>query len=131
MKVEHFALQVPDPIALADWYVKQLGFAVARSAGEPTHARFLMDGAGSVMLEVYHNPKVSVPDYQRIDPLHMHLAFVSNDPVADRDRLVKAGAKVMEDLVRTPGGDELVMLRDPWGIAVQLVKRAAPMLKTD
>ena len=42
----------------------------------------------------------------------------------------QSGAKVVEDLVTTPGGDELVMLRDPWGIAVQLVRRAAPMLKT-
>jgi hypothetical protein len=28
----------------------------------------------------------------------------------------------------TPAGDELVMLRDPWGVALQLVKRAQPML---
>ena len=129
MKVEHFALQVSDPIAMGDWYVKNLGCSVARSGGEPTHARFLMDAAGSVMLEVYRNPKVSVPEYNNMDPLLMHLAFVSDDPSADRDRLVAAGAKLVEDLTKTPAGDQLVMLRDPWGTPLQLVKRAVPMLR--
>ena len=128
VKVEHFALQVPDPIAMGDWYVKNLGFSIARSGGEPSHARFLMDAGGSVLLEIYRNPKASVPDYTSMDPLLMHLAFVSKDPVADRDRLVAAGARLVEDFTTTPAGDELVMLRDPWGTCVQLVKRAVPML---
>jgi len=50
VKVEHFALQVSDPIAMSDWYVKNLGCSIARSGGEPSHARFLMDAGGSVML---------------------------------------------------------------------------------
>ena len=128
MKIEHFALQVADPIAMADWYVKHLGCSVARSSGEPAHARFLKDGDGAVMLEIYRNPKVSVPEYNAIDPLWLHLAFVSSKPAADRDRLVAAGARIVEDLMTSPSGDELVMLRDPWGTALQLVKRAEPML---
>jgi hypothetical protein len=27
------------------------------------------------------------------------------------------------------GGDDLAMLRDPWGFPVQLVRRAKPMIK--
>ena len=129
MKIEHLALQVPDPIALADWYVKHLGLAVARSTGEPTHTRFLIDSSGAVMLEVYRHPKATIPDYNLTDPLHLHLALQSDNPTADRDRLVKAGAKLVDDVQTTANGDQLVMLRDPWGIAVQLVHRAAPMLK--
>jgi catechol 2,3-dioxygenase-like lactoylglutathione lyase family enzyme len=129
MKVEHFALQVPDPVAMAEWYVAHLGCTVARKGGEPAHARFLADGTGSVMVEIYRNPQVPVPDYHALDPLLLHLAFISPAPAADRDRLVKAGAKVADDLVTSPAGDQLVMLRDPWGIALQLVKRATPMLK--
>jgi len=128
MKIEHFALQVADPVAMAEWYVKHLGCSVARSTNEPAHARFLKDGNGAVMLEIYRNPKVPVPDYNQIDPLWLHLAFASAQPGADRDCLVAAGAKIVEDLVTAPNGDELVMLRDPWGTAVQLVKRAQPML---
>ncbi|HSU57472.1 MAG TPA: VOC family protein [Candidatus Dormibacteraeota bacterium] len=128
MKIEHVALQVPEPIVMADWYVKHLGFSIARSSGEPAHARFLKDSSGSVMLEIYRNPKASVPEYTKIDPLWLHIAFVSHDPASDRDKLVAAGATVVEEVVKTPSGDELVMLRDPWGVAVQLVKRAESMV---
>src|SRR5947209_2844199 len=101
MKIEHFALQVSDSAAMANWYVTHLGFSVARSGGEPSHARFLLDSTRSVMLEIYRNPRATVPDYSQLDPLHMHLAFVSRAPAADRDRLVAAGAKVVEDLITT------------------------------
>ena len=128
MKIEHFALQVADPVSMADWYVKHLRCSVARAVGEPPHTRFLLDVAGSVMIEVYRNPRVGVPDYASMDPLLLHLAFLSNDPTSDRDRLVAAGATVAEDLKTTPAGDQLLMLRDPWGVGLQLVKRAQGML---
>ncbi len=129
MKIEHFALQVPDPVAMADWYVKHLGFTIARSSGEPSHARFLADASGSVMLEIYRNPAASVPDYQKADPLLMHLAYTSDNPGAERDRLIKAGAALVDDLMTTSAGDTIVMLRDPWGVPIQLVNRARPMLR--
>jgi glyoxylase I family protein len=126
MKLEHFALQVPDPVAMGDWYVKNLGCAIVRSEGEPSHGRFL--SVGRALFEIYRNPKVSVPDYKAIEPLHLHVAFNSDNLVADRDRLVKAGATVVTDVNTTPAGDEIMMLRDPWGLPIQFVKRAQPML---
>ena len=81
------------------------------------------------MLEIYRNPLVAVPNYQSLEPLAMHLAVLSENLPADRDRLVKAGAKIHEDYVTSPTGDEFVMLRDPWGVPIQLVKRGKPMLK--
>lgn len=126
MNLEHFALQVPDPIAMADWYVKNLGCAVARSGGEPSHGRFL--SVGGVLFEIYRNPAASVPHYEQVDPLHLHLAFNSADLKADRDRLVKAGARVINDISTTPDGDEIMMLRDPWNVPIQFVKRAKPMV---
>jgi glyoxylase I family protein len=128
MRLEHVALQVPDPAAMADWYVTHLGCSIARTGGEPAFARFLLDGAGAAMLEIYRNPRVPVPDYASVDPLIVHLAFVSDDVAADRDRLVAAGARLVEDVVTTPAGDQLAMLRDPWKVPLQLVKRAEPMI---
>jgi uncharacterized glyoxalase superfamily protein PhnB len=128
MKVEHFALQVPEPVAMGEWYQKHLGCKLARSGGAPAHGRFLLDSHGSVLLEIYRNPSVPVPDYHAMDPLLLHLAFVSADLLADRDRLVRAGAKVVEDVNVSPSGDEFLMLRDPWGVPLQFVKRASPML---
>ncbi len=128
MKIEHFALQVPDPVSMADWYVQHLGCTVARAGGAPSHGRFLKDSSGSVMLEVYKNPQVPVPDYTGMSPLLLHLAFISAAPAADRGRLLKAGATLAEDLSTSPTGDQFVMLRDPWGIPLQLAKRVVPML---
>src|SRR6266853_4022976 len=77
MKIEHFALQVSDPVAMADWYQKHLGCAIKRSSGAPTHQKVYSDSSGSIMLEFYHNPRVPVPDYQSMDPLLVHIAFIS------------------------------------------------------
>jgi len=126
MRLEHCALQVPDAPALADWYVKHLGCSVARSGGAPAFVRFL--AAGPVLIELYQGSLAPTPDYFSRHPAQFHLAFVSEALEADRNRLVKAGATIAEDCFTTPAGDELVMLRDPWGIGLQLVKRAKPML---
>jgi catechol 2,3-dioxygenase-like lactoylglutathione lyase family enzyme len=131
MKIEHFALQVADPVATADWYKTHLGCTLVRAGGEPTRQRFLSDSSGRILLEFYRNPRLPVPDYLNMDPLLLHVAFVSSSPASDRERLVAAGARVVEDVTVAPNGDKLVMLRDPWGLAVQLVKRAKPMLKSE
>jgi uncharacterized glyoxalase superfamily protein PhnB len=128
MRIEHFAYQTNDPVAAAQWYSAHLGCLVRRASGPPTHTYFLADSAGNVMIEFYNHPRVETPDYRNMDPLLVHLAFCSEDPAADRDRLVRAGATVVDDLVTTPLGDALVMLRDPWGFAIQLVRRAMPMV---
>lgn len=128
MKMEHCALQVPDPVAMADWYVEHVGCRVARAGEEAPFVRFLLDGSGSVMIEIYRNPLLPVPAYLDLDPLLFHIAFLSDDLAADRDRLVSAGATIATDIVTSPAGDQLLMLRDPWSIPLQLVKRADPML---
>jgi predicted enzyme related to lactoylglutathione lyase len=128
MKIEHFGYQAKDPVAVAQWYVAHLGCAVKRSSGPPTNTHFLADSAGSAMVEIYNHPRVETPDYRGMDPLLLHVAFSSENPAKDRARLVAAGATVEEDLTTTPAGDVLVMLRDPWGFAIQLVQRANPML---
>ena len=128
MHIEHVALQVSDPVAMAQWYVEHLGCSIARSTGEPSFIHFLKDAAGQSMLEIYRNPRVAVPDYRTMDVMLVHVAFYSDDPRADRDRLVAAGATIAEDHIVTPAGDEMLILRDPWQLPLQLVKRAAPML---
>jgi hypothetical protein len=34
----------------------------------------------------------------------------------------------VDEVTTTPAGDKLAMLRDPWGLAIQFVRRAEPML---
>ncbi len=128
MKIEHVAYQVPDPVALADWYVEHLGMRVKRATSAPAFARFLADDGDAVMIEVYNNPLVDVPDYRTLDPLKLHLAFRTDDVAATRGRLMAAGATPEGDVVVSGAGDHLAMLRDPWGLAIQLVWRRDPMI---
>ena len=128
MKIEHVAFNVSDPVAMGRWYVEHLGMKVNRRTVEPPYAHFLADDSGTVMIEIYGNDAAAVPDYAANDPLMLHLAFVSNDQAADVKRLVAAGATLIGEVVVAPNGDELAMLRDPWGFAIQLVKRVQPMI---
>ena len=80
------------------------------------------------MLEFFNNPKAVVPDYYAIDPLVLHLAFAADDIAATRRRLMAAGATAEGDVVVTESGDTMAMLRDPWGLAVQLVRRRDRMI---
>jgi glyoxylase I family protein len=63
-----------------------------------------------------------------MDPLLLHLAFRANDVAAERARLIAAGATPVGDVMTNETGDTVAMLRDPWGLAVQLVKRIDPMI---
>jgi uncharacterized glyoxalase superfamily protein PhnB len=127
MKIEHVAWQVQDPVAVANWYVKHLGFRVLRKLEKSPLTHFIADETGNVVVEIYNNPAATIPDYRATNPLHLHLAFVANDPDAERERLTKAGATLHEDLM-TPVGDRLIMMRDPFGFAIQLCKRSIPMI---
>ena len=128
MQIEHLALNVAHPVAMAQWYVEHLGMTIVRDGPPPVSVRFLADSGGRVMLEVYRNPPDAVPDYAAIDPLLLHIAFVADDVDTARDRLIAAGAIPVGDIEVTPAGDRLAMLRDPWGLAIQLAKRADPMV---
>ncbi len=130
MQVEHIAWQVKDPVAVAGWYTEHLGFKVVRQGKGPSLAHFLGDEGGRVILEVYNNAAASIPDYPAQSPLILHLAFAVPDVAAARDRLLKAGATLAEDVSTTHAGDELAMVRDPWGFALQLIKRKEAMLPT-
>jgi catechol 2,3-dioxygenase-like lactoylglutathione lyase family enzyme len=127
VKIEHTAYQVEDPVALARWYVTNLGLSIKRSQSEAPFGYFLADDGDTVMLEFYRQ-SLPVPDYRSLDPLLLHLAFLADDVAATRTRLIAAGATPEGEAFRNAAGDEVAMLRDPWGLAIQLIKRADPMI---
>lgn len=127
MKLEHIAFNVADPVAIAAWYVEHCGLRVVRHIPQPAQTHFLAD-SGSSVIEIYHNPPDQVPDYRSMDPLLFHLALVSEDPTADSQRLIAAGGSMVDEL-RFPDGSHLIMMRDPWGIALQLCKRGTALLQ--
>lgn len=128
MKIEHIAFNVADPVAVADWYCTHCGLHVVRHIPQPAQTHFLAD-SHSTVLEIYCNPPDQIPDYRKMNPLLFHLAFTSSDPSADSQRLIAAGAEFVDE-VRLRDGSQLIMLRDPWGVALQLCKRTRPLIET-
>ena len=128
MTIEHLGFQVEDPGKAAEWYEENLGFTTVRSADDPLPVRFVADSSGKVMIEIYRNPTIEVPDYPSMNPLELHLALSCDDVDGTVEKLVAVGATVAADAVTTPVGDRLAMLRDPWGVPVQLCKRAKPLV---
>ncbi len=127
MKFEHFALNVPDARAHSLWYVEQLGFVVTRQREDAPYTHFLADETGRVIIELYTNPAAAIPDYASAHPLCFHVAVVASDAAAERARLERAGATfVVEDAL--PDGSRLMMMRDPWGVPLQLCQRAVPFV---
>lgn len=126
MKFEHLGLNVSDPVAVAQWYVEHIGLTIVKKSDTGAKTHFLADPSG-VMLEVYNNPPEAVPDYATMNPLLLHVALTSENPTADKDRLVAAGATVVEE-IHLDDGSHLFMMRDPWGLAIQLCKRGKPMV---
>ena len=121
MRLEHIAVDVADPAAFKEWWIRHLGMR-SSAVGDA----FLTDDSGTFTLEVYRTGNTpSAPDYRALDPMTFHIAFLSEDVDADVARLEAAGAERVE-LVHKPGFD-MAILRDPQGIAVQLVKRANPI----
>jgi len=128
IRLEHVAINVEDPVAMAEWYCENLGMKVVREGPPPANMRFISDAGGNMMLEIYNNPPDAVPDYPSMNPLSLHIAFMVDDVKSITRKLMAAGATIAVDVNTTPAGDELVILRDPWGVPIQFLKRAEPML---
>ena len=50
MRIEHFALNVADPVHLVRWYVEHLGLRVVRESSGSPWIHFLTDDGGQVMV---------------------------------------------------------------------------------
>lgn len=125
IRFEHFALNLPEPVAFSAWYVDHLGCSVVAQAGPPKYTTFLADASGRTFVEVYHNPAAPVDDFAARAPLTFHFAFQTVDAAGLRERLLRAGASPVEE--QWPEvGTHLVMLRDPWGVPLQLCQRSSP-----
>jgi glyoxylase I family protein len=128
IRLEHVAINVEDPAAMAEWYSENLAMKIIRKGPPPINARFISDEQENMMLELYTNPPDAVPDYRAMNPLVFHIAFMIDDVEEICRKLVAAGATVVDEISTTPAGDEIAMLRDPWGVPIQFLKRAEPMV---
>jgi catechol 2,3-dioxygenase-like lactoylglutathione lyase family enzyme len=128
IRLEHIAINVEDPAAMAAWYSENLGMKIIRQGPPPINVRFIADEQENMMLELYTNPPDAVPDYRSMNPLVFHICFMVDDVKGICRDLVAAGAALVAEVSTTDAGDEIAMLRDPWGVPIQFLKRAESML---
>jgi glyoxylase I family protein len=124
MKIEHIGLLVSDAHGMARWYEEHLGFVNRRTGTDSVGGvDFISDPDQEAMLELFSNSELRMTDWTTLPPTQVHIALCSEDPEADSLRLQAAGATFIERAVRKGPGDELLLLRDPWGVVLQLAKR--------
>lgn len=128
MKLEHIAINVPDPVAMAAWYVEHMDMKVVIATDSPPFMHFLVDKNEASMLEIYCNTATDIPDYSAIPPAVLHFAFNADNMADTRQRLMAAGATAEGEVATNARGDQLAFLRDPWNITIQLVKRSKPLI---
>ena len=123
--LEHIGIAVEKPIEMAKWYRDTLGFDIKFSAEyEEKGVAFLTDGSDRVMIELGRVPGVSPLITGMSHHLQLHIALKSDDPDREAEFLVSKGAKFIEKCpIRMPG-ENLIVLSDPWGNTIQLVKRS-------
>ncbi len=127
IRFEHIAINVSDAQRVVAWYVRNLDLVVMRAMNEPPYMTFLADQGRNMMFEFYQQP-AGEAGFARLHPVAFHIAFAVDDIEATRARLIAAGATAEGEVTTTPAGDKLCFLRDPWGMTLQLVMRAQPML---
>ena len=124
LSIEHIGISVEKPVEMANWYKETLGFEIKYSGMDEEKAvAFIMDRDERVMIELAKIPEVAPLSKALKHCLQLHIALRSDDPERDMVRLIDMGARFVERCPITLPGDYLIVLSDPWGNSIQLVKR--------
>lgn len=131
IRFEHIGINVTDPVAAAKWYSENLKMKIIRQGSAPNYSTFVADSSLHMMIEFGYNK-----DYPAVDSLNFnydsfHLAFRVPDINKIKEKLLKTGALLLSDLRKTDSGDQVLVLRDPWGLPIQFVQRAKPMINAE
>lgn len=130
MKLEHIALNVPEPEKMADWYQAHLGLRLAKITPTPTFQAYFLVDDETTLLEFYRNPIAEPLEFASIHPANLHVAFYADDLEKTVESLVSAGATPLGGKTSFPSGVAYHYVRDPWGLALQIINRPQPLLET-
>jgi len=115
--VEHIAIFSPQPHELAEWYVKNLGFAVSASNAETVFLR----AQNGVLFEVTTADVTATPQPMKAPGLR-HIAIGVDDFDAVHRALVAAGVH-FEGEPFAAGANRVVFFSDPEGNYLHLIHR--------
>jgi len=119
---EHFALNLKNPTEVSDWYCMHLQMKKVVEKDTAPFVNFLADAENRVVCEMYYQPDFPITDFKKEHHLTFHFAFKTDDAEMLKNKLIEAGATLVDD-TGLIDGSHLVMLRDPWGLPLQLCQR--------
>jgi hypothetical protein len=123
MKLEHIGLIVDHPISMAEWWIENLGFECLRKSGTDEYGvAFLCDHSGSVV-ELAKLKELKGLDLRQLELIQLHFAIECSDPLQEAERLVGKGATFIGESPHNDYPNEKVILQDPWGAWIQLIRR--------
>ncbi len=124
MKLEHIGIAVSAPMDIARWYREQLGCKIIRKSGDNGEGgAFVLDESGNTILEFFRLKSTEPLAVKSSSPLQLHVAFESEDPWKTAERLVENGAKILSRKPEDDADPVMVLLSDPWGLSLQLIRR--------
>ncbi len=127
MRIEHFAVNVKEPKAMAEWYAEHLGLSIIRADEVPPYITFLADDNNQTLLELYANPNGEFLELSDLSVFTFHIAFSVADMGAECARLIAAGAKSKGDAITLGNGDQTQFVQCPWGVTLQFLERINPL----
>lgn len=122
--VEHIGLPARDPGALKDWYVRQLGAAVAFDTGQapPT---FFLRLPGGLMIEIYKADSSLAETSNNKLGGWRHLALRVDSLEKAREELAGRGVAFEKEIKPAGGGGRILFFRDLEENLLHLVERPA------
>jgi predicted enzyme related to lactoylglutathione lyase len=124
MKIEHIGILVSAPVTIGNWYNKHFNFEIIRQLGtDEDGVTFLKDNETNTVLEFAKLKEVLVFDLNELNPLQIHIAIECDDPIKLSQKLSKYGAKIIGESTRAEGKNERILIKDPWGVTIQLINR--------
>ncbi|WP_299776480.1 VOC family protein [uncultured Formosa sp.] len=124
---EHFALNLENPKEVSNWYCTHLQMKKVVDMEEAPFVTFLADSENRVVCELYYQPDYPITNFEKEHHLTFHFAFKTDDAETLKNKLIEEGATLVDD-ARLENGSHLVMLRDPWGLPLQLCQRTTPLV---
>jgi predicted enzyme related to lactoylglutathione lyase len=123
VRFEHMAINVDNPKAIADWYVKYVGLEILSASKKMI---FVRDPGSHFMFELYKKPNAN-GSYSSMNHAATHVAFSTGDAQALSKKMVEGGAKILKTTTN-PAGDTVINMKDPWGNKLQVIHRVKPKL---
>lgn len=131
MGVEHIGLSVPAPRSMAEWYCRHLGFRHIRGGGSDSEGvAFIVDDAGETVLEIFKLHDVDALPLRDLAPIQLHVAIDCKTPYDTAMALVQYGAEFVGEAPRNAYPGEKYLIRDPWGLVIQLLDRETKLEKS-